>query len=1008
MENDRKRAVSTIYCLRMKLMDELYGSMLHEIMGELQVLGPSTIKIVGGFFSLVSLPLELKLLLRSMSAMYSFRTFTFVVFFIIPFCSYTQFQIGAHPSDIEWQQIDNNQVKVIYPKGQDQKAARIANLIAYMAEEQLASIGLRTKKIDLILQTNQVLSNGYAALSPYRTEFFGTPPQSNQFLGSIDWLDALTIHEYRHALQYTNANRGITRFFNILQGQNGWAVVMNLSVPDWFFEGDATMTETVLTNNGRGRTPSFFKEQRALFQNNRYYSYPKARNGSFKDLVPDHYRLGYTMMKYARNEFNPNIWANVLADAGRYRSLIYPFSGALKRHTGLKTPALYRASYGALEAQWNKQKASLNLSPTEAITSKPLRVVTNYSWPNFSIDSSIVYLKSSFQKTPAIYQLKDGRSEEVTTVGISTQQFLSEQNGHLAWTELRTDPRWANRSYSVIMTYDLTSMTKKELTHNTKFFSPEFSNSMEQIVAVEVTDNLQVSLQIIDAGTGKTQRIIKNELNDFISFPKWTADDQAIIYLAKRNSQLAFFRYNFSTDNSEQLTEWTNNVIGGFNLNESTLIYSGGHSGIDNLYAFELDKPKEVRQLTSVSIGAYTPDISMDGKAVIFSEFTDMGHQLSRLTEDNYLGRPTNIQAAETQKSFGIQLSDTEQNILESIPEKTYESKAYNSLFRGMKLHSWSFGGETSFTALSLQFQNILNDVQAELFSSYNINEESISFGGRLSLARWYTPINLSTNVVERSTILLTPVDTFQVESFSERRISAGLSLPLRYIRGNYFTNINLATNYVHRFNTNFAGDDNRKDNFGSIETTFSISNIRRRARQNVLPRFGQIFQAAYRYGLRDDNTQKVNLAASLFFPGLHRNHGIRIDGAFQRELLNNTYQFSDAFFYARGYTYPSGNDQASRIAFNYQLPLLYPDWGFAGLVYFKRVRANLFFDLGHLQVFDFDFGITQKSTGIELLLDNNYFNVLPITLGLRYAYKLDPRNGEDRSDFGVFFITDF
>lgn len=931
-----------------------------------------------------------------------------LLFTISYFQSYAQFEIGSHPSDIKWQQIDNNYVKVIYPDGQAEKAQRIADLIDYMAKEQLSSIGLKTRKLDLILQTNQVISNGYAALSPYRSEFFGTPFQSNQFLGALDWLDALAIHEYRHALQYTNANRGITRLFHFLQGQNGWAITMNLSVPDWFFEGDATMTETVLTDNGRGRTTTFFKEQRALFQHNRYYSYLKARNGSFKDLVPDHYRLGYTIMNYGRNQFDPNIWAKVLADAGRYRTLIYPFSGALKKHTGMRSPAMYRAAYGALEQEWQKEAQRLTFTEQQVLTPRPKRTVTNHRWPNIMEDGSIVYLHSSFRKTPDIYQLKDGRSELVTTVGISAQRYLSARKGQLYWTEVRRDARWANRNYSVIMSYDMESRQKRQLTKKSKYFSPELSNDGQSIVTVEVNEQLAVQIHILDAKDGTVKRILKNEAKDFISYPKWIADDQAIVYLAKRNSKLAFLRYDLASDQITPLTDWMNNTIGSFNLNGETLVYSAGYSGIDNIYAIDLSGANGIRQITSVPVGAYDPDISIDGKQIVMSEFTDMGHQLTSIWFTDFINQSIEVQAVDSQERFNIQRSETEENILQGFPKLNYEAAPYKSLFRGMKLHSWSFGGETNITAFSLQFQNILNDVQAEFLTSYNTNEEALSFGGRLDIARWYTAFNLATVVNDRSAYVLTPVDTLQLESFSERTINAGLSIPLQWIRGNYFTSLRLSTDYTQRLTTAYDKQEGREESIGSLQTRISFANVRRRALQNVQTRFGQLFQINYSRGISGPNAEKINATASLFFPGLFSNHGIRIDGAYQKELLRNEYQFPDGFFYARGYGYPSFNDEVSRLGLNYQLPLVYPDWGFAGLIYFKRVRANLFYDIARVEIADLEFSRTQASIGSELLLDNTYFNVLPLTLGIRYSYLLDPIPEEDRYNFGFFFIADF
>ncbi len=199
--------------------------------------------------------------------------------------------LGGHPSDVKWQEINTKHVRVIFPKGLEKRAFRIASIINYEKENHTYSIGDKSKKVDLVLQTNQVLSNGFVALSPYRSEFFGTGLQDHSLLGSIDWLDVLSIHEYRHTLQYVNADRGFTRFLHYLQGQIGWGLSLNIAVPNWYLEGDAVLTETTLSEAGRGRTASFFKGLRANLLNGKEYAYMKSRNGSYKSMLPDHTKV---------------------------------------------------------------------------------------------------------------------------------------------------------------------------------------------------------------------------------------------------------------------------------------------------------------------------------------------------------------------------------------------------------------------------------------------------------------------------------------------------------------------------------------------------------------------------------------------------------------------------------------------------------------------------------------------------------------------------------------------
>lgn len=79
-----------------------------------------------------------------------------------------QVPFGGHPPSVKWMQINTDILRVIYPEGQEEEAKRISNLINYLHKNHLTTVGTRTKKIDLVLQTNRVVSNGYVSLSPYK------------------------------------------------------------------------------------------------------------------------------------------------------------------------------------------------------------------------------------------------------------------------------------------------------------------------------------------------------------------------------------------------------------------------------------------------------------------------------------------------------------------------------------------------------------------------------------------------------------------------------------------------------------------------------------------------------------------------------------------------------------------------------------------------------------------------------------------------------------------------
>src|SRR5690606_20318892 len=80
-------------------------------------------------------------------------------------------------------------------------------------------------------------------------------------------------------------------------------------------------------------------------------SWMKLRNGSLRDLVPDHYRLGYMLVMQGRQRYGDSIWKAITADAAAFRGLFYPFQRAFRRHTGQSFRQFRQESLRAFQQQ---------------------------------------------------------------------------------------------------------------------------------------------------------------------------------------------------------------------------------------------------------------------------------------------------------------------------------------------------------------------------------------------------------------------------------------------------------------------------------------------------------------------------------------------------------------------------------------------------------------------------------------------------------------------------------
>ncbi|WP_254448529.1 hypothetical protein [Spirosoma rhododendri] len=342
------------------------------------------------------------------------RTHRLVLLFLIG-CRFGSAQtlpvLDQNPASLRWYQLNTPHFRVLYPTGFDSTAERTAGRLEQLYEPVSASLGKRPRRISVLLQNQSTSSNGFVTLYPRRSEFFAVPPQDPTLLGTLDWLDLLAVHEFRHVVQYDKALQHYGRVLYTLFGNTGLYVPL-LTVPDWFAEGDAVGTETLLSTSGRGRIPSFDLGMRANRLAGLDFDYQKAVCGSFRDNVPNHYVLGYFMTTYLKRTYGPDVWSQVLNR--NYRRFPWPFAfsrsirdvTATATQPGLSVEALYQQSMNDATESWEKQRAGLVLTSAAALpasvekgaTRRP--VFTNYQHPQFLDDSTLICIKSGLGDTP--------------------------------------------------------------------------------------------------------------------------------------------------------------------------------------------------------------------------------------------------------------------------------------------------------------------------------------------------------------------------------------------------------------------------------------------------------------------------------------------------------------------------------------------------------------------------------------------------------------------------------
>jgi hypothetical protein len=889
---------------------------------------------------------------------------------------------GAYNPSIKWKQVNNDKIRVVFPAGLEKNAIRVAEIGRALNVGTRSTIGYSDWPINFILQSNTTVSNGFVQLAPWKSELFLTPLQNSLQLGGLQWIDLLIFHEYRHVQQYMNFRKGLSKWAWYFAGQQGQAIANNIAIPNWFFEGDAVLQETRISEQGRGRLPSFFNDFRVLWDAKRTYSFAKLRNGSYRHVVPNHYLLGYMLTSYGADKYKPAMWEKITNDAVRFKHLIYPFKHAFENYTDDSLHKFVKEAIGefqSVDLYYPSDSATLLTFPSE-------NLVKDYHLPIIIGKDSILTLRKTDQHLPAFVLITNDKESILSYKDIGLDDYYTYRNGIITYTTYTPSLKYNKTDYSDIITYNIKTKTKKLLTTKMKYFSPEISPSGGYIAAVEILPEWRSSIHLLNS-QGQLIKIIKDDRYSF-SYPKFGKSDSSFfVALKKEDGKMTLAEINTLTSEITELFPFALHAIAFPNSIGDSVYFTATMKGQDKLMLWN-NKTKSLYIAGNRHSGIY--EVSSDGnKGVVFSGGTAWGKMLYQFKpnptplslEEWKIGDKDLYLTISEDVNYKMAVSDT--NSIE------YKVRDYDPNAQFFNIHSWRptyFPPEYRMTLFN---DNIMNNVSASLFYSYNQNEDSHKVGGYGVLAITYPWLLGGAEIVRNRRVF---VDS-RNRLLDEYEGYVGVHVPVNLTSGIFFKNISF-TSLMHVNRLNYKQLQKviiETKNYGFFENVLNFSILSQQSKQHIYPRLGMQLSVRDRRVFTSTTANQFNTTASFFLPGILSNHHFVFDATFQSRDTKNKYIFSNNFFGAKGYeslhlNYP----QMWKLGLNYHFPIAYPEIGWGNLVYLSRLRVNAFYDHSALIGAGTINTIKLRSAGTELYFDTKWFNQHPISFGIRYSRLLD------------------
>lgn len=906
--------------------------------------------------------------------------------------------LAQTPPSVQWYQMRTPHFNILFPDGFAREARRMANTLERLYEPVANSLGVKPRKISIILQNRQALSNGFVTLGPRRSEFFTFPTQNYNFIGTNDWLDMLAIHELRHVVQYKRGFAGFSKAIYLLSGENLLNVIFNFAVHPWCWEGDAVGIETALTHGGRGRIPYFSLLYRTNLLERGPFSYSKQVLRSYKHQVSSYYTIGYYLTTYLRRTYGREVLAKVWERVTKYYPFLGPigFSIALKKETGKGLLQIYADANQALAKRWQQQLIDLPITPVQPVYQRKNQAYTDYLHPQVRSDGSILVVKAGIGDIATFVTLdKNVNEKKIFIPGrMNASKIFSTAQDKIVWTEIIPDIRWSNQSYSVIKLYDIQTKKLKTLTHKSRYNSATLSPDARKIVAFESDINYNHHIVILDAEKGEEIQRIPNPENHFYLTPRWSAQGKHIVAVKTVNRQKTITVIDVSTGEMQDILPYSEVNIGYAVMHGHHIFYNAAYNEMDNIYAIDLRSGQQF-QVTSRKYGAYYPAISEDGQWLFFNDFTKEGMDVVKMPLDPAQWTPLE-QVEDRSVRYYEPLVKQEGNsdVLKDIPTNDYPVERYWRWKKLINIYGWGpdiedFNDISDIADYKLKFslrsQNLLSTSIISAGYLYDFYDQMGHTFVSLSYRGWYPIINAIGKIGNTPGLLRDANGRLKKITLKEKGLDVGVSLPFT------FTN----SKYTRRASLSIWSSLSAHDIATEYYQTYImyLRRLLRLSKRDILSKWGQELYLHYAHTPYGGTYQGQLFAvkSKLYFPGLFKHHSLCLRTGYQHELKEGL-SFSSPLLFARGHESEDFRDIYNG-GVGYTFPIAYPDWSLGLLAKLQRLKANLFYDLtyGEFRYLNQDGKDSNKlfeALGLDLTLDLNILTIpLLIDPGVRIIY---------------------
>jgi hypothetical protein len=556
---------------------------------------------------------------------------------------------------LRWYTIDTPHFRIHFHSGLEPVAQRIATLGEGIHRRLVPHLGWEPTEITEIVLTDDTDSaNGSAGVIPYnQVRMFASAPDDMSPLADYeDWTLELLTHEYTHILHVDNLS-GLPAILNAVLGKT---YAPNQTQPRWILEGLAVAMESRHTAAGRLRSTQFDMYLRADVLEDNLAELDQISNPSRRWPGGNlWYLYGSKFIEWIADVYGPETFAAVATDYGA-NIIPWGINRSIRRATGRTYPELYRGWRYHLKRRYEAQ--------AQAVRRRGLREgkrLTHHGQvaqsPRFvpacaraSEREELVYFRDDGHETAGIYRLPLAPSRDASFEDDS--EIVARAGGRVGGFDAECGLVFENTAPSRRRYYfgDLfrqpagtrsprgTEKSRQRLSTGRRLRDPDVSPDGRRVVYVtneSGTTTLRSAELSPELGLKSERRLVPSARFEQAYTPRFSPDGRRVAYSAWSRGGYRDVRVvDFDSGRFIEIShDRAIDQQPTFTPDGRFVVFTSDRTGIPNVYAYELST-RRLSQVTNVINGAYMPELSSDGRTLVYVGYTSEGFDLFSMPFD--------------------------------------------------------------------------------------------------------------------------------------------------------------------------------------------------------------------------------------------------------------------------------------------------------------------------------------------------------------------------------------